>query len=93
MIYYVAHTDIDKARSIMHDLQITDLDNCYISPLLAFSAVEDGEICENALEQLRLDMLSVSDVLIIPQDVDPETLGEYKFACEVGMEVMCLGKD
>ena len=49
-ICYVAHryggdpANLERAKKITHDLQVTDLDNCYICPLLAFSHLKYGEI-------------------------------------------------
>lgn len=93
MIYYVAHTDLGKAQRITHDLQISDLENCYICPLLVFSELKSGEICKNDAEQLRLDVLSFSDRLIIPDGVEREKLIEYHFAQDVGMEVVRLDEN
>ena len=50
MLVYVAHrygcdpANIELAKKITHDLQVSDLDNCYICPLLTFSHLKYGEI-------------------------------------------------
>ena len=47
---YVSHryvgdrANIERAKKITHDLQVSDLDNCYICPLLTFSHLKYGEI-------------------------------------------------
>ena len=50
MLVYVAHryggdpANIERAKKITHDLQVNDLENTYICPLLAFSHLAYGEI-------------------------------------------------
>ena len=95
-LYYVAHrfgvdtTNIERAKKITHDLQVTDLENCYICPLLAFSHLDYGEIgCEQEME-ICLDLLSVCDYLIVASDVSDGVQKEIDFARMVGMEVIDL---
>ena len=95
-LYYVAHrfggdtTNIERAKKITHDLQVTDLENCYICPLLAFSHLDYGEIgCEQEME-ICLDLLSVCDYLIVASNVSDRVQKEIDFARMVGMEVIDL---
>ena len=95
-LYYVAHrfggdtTNIERAKKITHDLQVTDLENCYICPLLAFSHLDYGEIgCEQEME-ICLDLLSVCDYLIVASNVSDGVQKEIDFARMVGMEVIDL---
>ena len=97
-LYYVAHrfggdtTNIERAKKITHDLQVTDLENCYICPLLAFSHLDYGEIgCEQEME-ICLDLLSVCDYLIVASDVSDGVQKEIDFARMVGMEVIDLAE-
>ena len=97
-IYYVAHrfggdtANIERAKKITHDLQVADLDNCYICPLLAFSHIDYGEIgCEHEME-ICLDLLSVCDYLIVASDVSDGVQKEIDFARMVGMEVIYLAE-
>lgn len=99
MIYYVGHcfngdkANIEKAKKITHDLQVKDLANCYICPLLTFSNLEYGEIgLDNELE-LRLDLLTCVDRLIIASEIDKQTKTEIEFAKLVKMEVVRLDED
>ena len=99
MIYYVGHcfngekANIEKAREITHDLQVKDIANCYICPLLAFSDLEYGEMgYENELE-ICLDLLSACDVLIVASEVSNGVQREIDFAKLVKMEVMRLEED
>ena len=95
-LYYVAHrfggdtTNIERAKKITHDLQVTDLDNCYICPLLAFSHLDYGEIGYEQEMEICLDLLSVCDVLIVASDVSDGVQKEIDFARMVGMEVKYL---
>lgn len=93
MLFYIAHKhggkseNIDKARKITHDLQINDLENSYICPLLLFSHLRYGEIGYDAEMELCLDILSVCDKLIVASDITKGVAKEIDFANLVGMEV------
>ena len=75
MLVYVAHrygcdpANIERAKKITHDLQVSDLDNCYICPLLTFSHLKYGEIGYEQEMEICLDLLSACDVLIIASDI------------------------
>ena len=97
-LYYVAHrfggdtANIERAKKITHDLQVADLENCYICPLLAFSHLDYGEIgCEQEME-ICLDLLSVCDYLIVASDISEGVQKEIDFARMVGMEVVDLAE-
>jgi hypothetical protein len=72
---YVAHKyggdtqNIERAKKITHDLQVKDPENCYICPLIAFSHLEYNEIGYEEEIALCLDLLSVSDMLIVASEV------------------------
>ena len=97
-LYYVAHryggdpANIERAKKITHDLQVTDLDNCYICPLLTFSHLKYGEIGYYEELELCLDILSVSDVLIVASGPSKGVQKEIDFARMVGMEVIDLAE-
>lgn len=98
MICYVAHSfggnpnNVERAKKIIHDLQINDLENCYISPLTAFSYLQHKEISYDEKMALCLDLLSVCDMLIVASKFG-ESKGvqmEIEFAHLIGMEVKYL---
>ena len=97
-LYYVAHrfggdtANIERAKKIMHDLQVNNLDNCYIFPLLTFSHLKYGEIGYDEALELCLDILSVSDVLIVASDISEGVQKEIDFARLVGMDVIDLAE-
>jgi hypothetical protein len=97
-LFYVAHKhggkleNIERAKQITHDLQIHDLENSYICPLLLFSHLRYGEIGYNEEMELCLDILSACDKLIVASDF-VESKGvkkEIDFANLVDMEVEYL---
>ena len=97
-IYYVAHKyganpeNFERAKKITHDLQVSDLENTYICPLLTFSHLKYGEIgYDNEMENC-LDLLSVCDKLIVASDflTSKGVQKELDFANLVGMEVQFL---
>ena len=96
MLIYIAHaysgdkTNIEKAKKITHDLQVKDLANCYICPLLTFSHLEYEEIGYDNDMELCLDLLSVCDVLVVASEVSKGVQMEIDFAKLVGMEVQYL---
>ena len=93
---YVSHkfagdpANMERAKKITHDLQLNDPENCYICPLLAFSHLEYNEMGYDEEMELCIDLLSVSDVLIVASDVSKGVQKEIDFARLVGMEVIDL---
>ena len=99
MIYYVGHcfggnkANIERARKITHDLQVKDLENCYICPLLAFSDLEYGEIGYNNELELCIDILQQCDKLIVASEISNGVQREIEFAKLVKMEVFRLDEN
>ena len=98
MLLYISHkyggdtANLERAKQITHDLQVNDPENCYICPLLAFSDLEYNEIGYDAEMALCIDLLSVSDVLIVASDISDGVQKEIDFARLVGMEVIDLAE-
>ena len=98
-ICYVAHKyggdpyNIKVAKKITHDLQTNDLQNTYICPLLALSHLGYKEIGRDEEMELRLDILSVCDVLVVASEVSYGVQMEIDFAHLVGMEVIYLEEE
>lgn len=95
-ICYVSHryggdpANMERAKKITHDLQVNDHENCYICPLMAFSHLGYNEMGNDEEMALCIDLLSVSDVLIIASDISDGVQEEIDFAKMVGMEVVDL---
>ena len=95
---YVSHkfggdpANIERAKKITHELQVNDTENCYICPLMAFSHLGYNEIGYDEEMELCIDLLSVSDVLIITSDISEGVQKEIDFARMVGMEVIDLAE-
>ena len=98
-IYYVSHRyggdikNLEQAKKITHDLQINDLENTYICPLLALSHLKYGEIGYDDEMNLCIDLLSECDRLIVASDISKGVAREIDFANLVGMEVEYLEKN
>ena len=92
-VYYVAHKyggdpkNIERAKTITHELQVSDLENCYICPLLAFSHMSYNEIGFDEEMELCIDLLSICDGLIVTSDASKGVQKEIDFAKLVGVEV------
>ncbi len=99
MVYYVAHaysgdkSNIEKAKKITHDLQIKDIENCYISPLLAFSHLKYGEVSYETEMDICLDLLMMCDALVVASKTTKGVQMEIDLAKRLNMEVYTLGKD
>ena len=95
---YVSHkfcgdpANMERAKKITHDLQVDDPENCYICPLLAFSHLEYNEMGYDEEIALCIDLLSVSDALIVASDVSDGVQKEIDFAKMVGMDVIDLAE-
>ena len=97
-IYYVAHKfsgkleNYQRAKKITHDLQVKDLENTYICPLLALSHLAYNEVGYDEEMNLCIDLLSVADKLIVASDflTSKGVQKEIEFAKLVGMEVEYL---
>ena len=86
MLVYVSHCyggnpeNVERARRITHDLQVTDLDNCYICPLLAFSHLKHGEIPYENEIALCFDVLQMCDKLIVASEISQGVKLEIELA-------------
>ena len=96
MILYVSsegygeNLNIYKASKITHDLQMKDLSNCYICPVVAFDSVLDDKISKEDKLEIFLDLLSVCDKIILTSEDSEWTRAERRFAELVKMEVLVL---
>ena len=100
MIIYVSHAfggkpeNLERAKKITHDLQVADLENTYICPLLALSHLEYNEVGYDDEMNLCIDLLSECDRLIVASEIISKGVRlEVDFARLVNMEVLRLEKD
>lgn len=99
MILYVSHryggekSNIELAKKITHDLQVKDLANCYICPLLALSHLDYAEIGYDAEMELCLDILQNCEKLIVASEISGGVKKEIDFAKLVKMEVFRLDEN
>ena len=98
MLVYVSHCyggkpeNVELAKRITHNLQVENPNHCFICPLLTFSHIKYGEIGYDEELELCLDILSVSDVLLVTSDISDGVQKEIDFARMVGMEVIDLAE-
>lgn len=95
MIIYVAHkddcpADYERARKITHDLQMSDTDNCYICPLMAFSHLRFGELDIETEMLIYEDLLTACDVLIVASELSKSVRRQIALARKIKMEVKYL---
>lgn len=93
---YVSHAyggkteNLERARKITHDLQVNDLENCYICPLLAFSHLGYNEIGYEEEVALCEDLLVLCDKLIVVSDLSDVVEREIDLAEKCNMEIEYL---
>ena len=96
ILIYISHIyqgkpeNLERAKKITHDLQVADLENTYICPLLALSHLKYGEVGYDDEMNLCIDLLSECDRLIVASDISKGVAREIDFANLVGMEVEYL---
>lgn len=96
ILVYVAHrfqgdkANLERARKITLDLQEKDLANCYVCPLLTFSHLERSKIEFDDKMELRYDLISQCDKLIVGSELSGAVAKEVDFANLIGMEVEWL---
>lgn len=90
---YVSHAyggnveNLERAKKITHNLQVNDLENCYICPLLAFSHLTYGEIGYEEEMALCEDLLVLCDKLIVASDLSVGVEREIDLAEKCKMEI------
>ena len=93
---YVSHAyggnveNFERAKKITRNLQINDLENCYICPLLAFSHLTYGEIGYEEEMTLCEDLLVLCDKLIVASDLSNGVEREITLAEKCKMEIEYL---
>lgn len=89
---YIAHSesDIDRAGEIAQMLQISHPENAYFSPLHAFAFLSEGDLSNRELKEIRHDILSACDVLIVASVISEQVREDINFARLVNMEVLRL---
>ena len=90
--YGGVHQNINKAKKITHDLQVADVDNCYICPLTAFSHIEYCEIGRKEEMDLCEDLLTVCDVLLVASEISAGMQQEIDLAKKIQMEIRYLDR-
>jgi hypothetical protein len=86
MIIYVSHIyqgkqeNLERAKKITHDLQVADLENTYICPLLAFSHLKYDEIGYDEEMTLCFDLLQMCEKIIVASDISKGVNAEITLA-------------
>ena len=99
ILFYVAHKyqgnakNLERAKKITHDLQVSDKENAYLCPLLALSHLKYGELGFDEELDICIDMLQMCDCLIVASGISQGVQREIDFANLIGLEVRYLGKN
>ena len=90
---YVAHkfggdpANIERARKITHDLQLADLENCYVTPLLCFGHLDYFELSYEKGMELCLELLGNCDRMIVASEISRGVQIEIDYCKEWGIPV------
>ena len=96
MLIYVAHQyggkreNFERAKSIVHDLQIQRKEDCFVCPLIAFSHIQYGELGFDEEMEMCIDLLSACDKLLVTSPVSKGVQMEIEYAELFGLEVEIL---
>ena len=96
MLIYVAHQyggnqeNFERAKSIVHDLQIMHKEDCFVCPLMAFSHIKYGEIGFDEEMEMCIDLLSACDKLLVTSPISKGVQMEIEYAELFGLEVEFL---
>lgn len=96
MLIYVAHQyggkqeNFERAKSIVHDLQLQRKEDCFVCPLIAFSHIQYGELGFDEEMEMCIDLLSACDKLLVTSPVSKGVQMEIEYAELFGLEVEFL---
>lgn len=96
MRIYVSHkyggdpVNKERAERIITELQMNDMENCYLSPIHAFGHLYDKLSYEDGMT-LCLDLLETCDRMIVASDISRGVQKEIEMAQEWHMEVGFIG--
>ena len=96
MLIYCSHEyggkveNFERVEKIVHDLQIKDPENTYISPLHAFSFLKYGDLGFEEEMELCLDLLTVCDELLVCSKISEGVSMEIDLAIKCKMPVRYL---
>ena len=93
MLIYCAHAyggnslNVGRASEIIRQLQIHDPDNCYVSPIHAFSFLNYGDLSYDDEMELCYDLMSMCDRMLVLSEISEGVRREIELANRWGMEV------
>lgn len=79
--------DVNKVVNYLEILQVTDFAHCYISPLNAFSHLRSVSMPQTTRTNLRLDLLTDCEKIIVVGEIDGFVQAELDLAEKCKMEV------
>lgn len=89
-LFYVKCENVHLARKLTLQLQERDKNNTYICPKIALSHLAKAGFSKSEIKELKLDILSFCDKLILCGESIDLFCEEISFAQKVKMEVYFL---
>ncbi len=98
MLIYVAHTDlthedIEHAAAVTRRLQYQNPADTFVCPVNAFSHLRDSRMTVKEYKNLRHDLLSACDMLLVASFTDRAVREDIACAKLLHKEVRQLGKN
>lgn len=93
MMIYVCHcdngrySDLERAKKITADLQISDMANCYVCPLQVFEHLSYEKIEYSDIFNLYGDLMTVCDKVVVVSAKDYNVEKQLSLANKLGMEI------
>ncbi|MEG0898469.1 MAG: DUF4406 domain-containing protein [Oscillospiraceae bacterium] len=93
MLIYCCHKfggdkrNIKRAERLIHDLQVNDLNNTYISPIHAFGYLKYEEIGYDQEINLCKSLLEVCNMIYVLSDVSEGVRREVEHAKKIGISI------
>lgn len=93
MMIFVAHpdngrySDLERAKKITAELQISDMSNCYVCPLQVFEHLRYERIDSSDILDLYGDLMTVCDKVLIVSEIDYSVKEQISLAEYLGMEI------
>ena len=93
MMIYVCHSDngrysdLEMSKKITTELQMSDMENCYVCPIQVFEHLRYEKIEHSAILELYGDLMTVCDKVIVTSEKDYTVEKQLSLAKKLGMEV------
>ena len=96
MMIYVCHSDngqysdLERSKKITAELQMSDMENCYVCPIQVFEHLRYEKIDYSDIFELYGDLMTVCDKVVVTSEKDYNVEKQLSLANTLGMEIEYL---